>query len=88
MAMNELEKRLVSLDLMITRTKPLRDQQETDLKRVKSYKADGVAAKELLDQTKEALKSAKTERKAIIAKLLKAADAAAQKPGRRTTHAS
>jgi multidrug resistance efflux pump len=88
MAMNELEQRLVGLDLIIARTKPLRDRQEKDLKRVKSYKADGVAAKELLDQTKKTLKSAKAERKAIIAKLLKAADAAAKKPERRTTHAS
>ena len=86
--MNELEKRLVSLDLTIARTRPLRDQQEKDLKRVKSYKSDGIAAKELLDHTKKALKSAKAERKAIIAKLLKAADAAAKKPERRTTHAS
>jgi multidrug resistance efflux pump len=86
--MNELEQRLVSLDLTIARTKPMRDQQEKDLKRVKSYKADGVAAKELLDRTKKTLKSAKTERKTIIAKLLKAADAAAKKPERRTIHAS
>jgi multidrug resistance efflux pump len=86
--MNELEQRLVSLDLTIARSKPMRDQQEKDLKRVKSYKADGVAAKELLDRTKKTLKSAKAERKAIIAKLLKAADAAAKKPERRTIHAS
>ena len=70
--MNELEKRLVVLDLLIARMKPLREQQEKDLKKVKSYKADGVAAQEFLDKTKKSLKSAKNERKAIIAKLLKA----------------
>jgi len=49
------------------------------LKRLKSYKADGGAAKKLLDKTKKSLKSAKAERKAIIVKLLKAQDAAAKK---------
>lgn len=74
--MNDLEKRLVVLDLLIARTKPLRDRQEKDLKRVKSYKGTSKEAKELLAKTKTALKLAKTERKAIIAKLLKAQDAA------------
>jgi len=74
--MNDLEKRLVSLDILIARTKPLKARQQKDLKQLKSYKADGGAAKELLDKTKKSLKSAKTERRAIIAKLLKAQDAA------------
>jgi hypothetical protein len=77
--MNDLETRLVALDLKIARTKPLRSRQKNDLKKLKSYKADHAAAKQLLEQTKQTLKSAKTERKAIIAKLLKAADGAAKK---------
>jgi hypothetical protein len=77
--MNELQKRLVALDLLIARTKPLKKRQENDLKKVKSFKADDVAASELLATTKKFLKSAKTERKAIIVKLLKAQDAAARK---------
>jgi hypothetical protein len=74
--MNELENRLVALDLLIARTKPVRERQEKDLKKVKSYKGRAKEAKELLDKTKKALKAAKTERKAIITKLLKAEDAA------------
>ena len=77
--MNNLEQRLVALDVLIARTKPIKVRQEKDLKRLKSYKADGGAAKKLLDKTKKSLKSAKAERKAIIAKLLKAQDAAAKK---------
>lgn len=76
MRMNDLEKRLVALDLLVARMKPLKDRQEADLKKVKSYKGDADSAKELLAKTKKTLKSAKTERKAIIAKLLKAQDAA------------
>jgi hypothetical protein len=76
--MNDLEKRLVVLDLLIARTKPLREQQERDLEKVKSYKGDFKEAKQLLAKTKQGLKSAKTERKSIIAKLLKAEDAAAK----------
>jgi hypothetical protein len=38
--MNEMEKRLVVLDLLIARMKPLKDRQEADLKKVKSYKGD------------------------------------------------
>jgi hypothetical protein len=74
--MNNLEKRLVALDLLVARTKPLKDRQETDLKQIKSYKGDTDKAKEFLAKTKKLLKSAKTERKAIIAKLSKAQDAA------------
>jgi len=77
--MTDLEQRLVALDLLIARTKPLRERQEKDLKKVTSYKGDTQAAKDLLAKTKKALKSAKTERKGIIAKLLKAQDAAAKK---------
>ena len=77
--MNDLEKRLVALDLLVARTKPLKDRQEADLKKVKSYKGDADGTKELLAKTKKSLKSAKTERKAIIAKLLKAQDAASRK---------
>ena len=77
--MTDLEKRLVTLDLTIARTKPLKERQEKDLNKVKSYKGDATAAKELYDVTKKALKAAKKERKAIIAKLLKAQDAAAKK---------
>jgi hypothetical protein len=73
---NDLEKRLVALDLLVARTKPLKDQQEADLKKVKSYKGDTDGAKQLLAETKKSLKSAKAERKGIIAKLLKAQDAA------------
>jgi hypothetical protein len=79
--MNDLETRLVALDLLIARTKPLKERQEADLKRIKSYKGDNGAAKELFAKTKKAWKSAKTERKAIIVKLLKAQDAAAKKTG-------
>jgi hypothetical protein len=79
--MNDLETRLVALDLLIARTKPLKERQEADLKRIKSYKGDNGAAKELLAKTKKSLKAAKTERKAIIVKLLKAQDAAAKKMG-------
>ena len=77
--MNDLEKRLVVLDLLIARTKPLKERQEADLKKVNSYKGDTDGAKELLAKTKKSLKSAKTERKTILAKLLKAQDAAAKK---------
>ena len=77
--MNDLEKRLVALDLLIARTKPLKDLQEADLKKVKSYKGDADGAKALLSKTKKSLKSAKTERKAIVAKLLKAQDVAGRK---------
>lgn len=77
--MDKLEMRLVALDLLIARTKPLREHQEKDLKKVKSYKGNDKEAKDLLDRTKTALKSAKRERKAIIAKLLKAQDAASRK---------
>ena len=77
--MNDLEKRLVALDLLVARMKPLKDRQEADLKKVKSYKGDTDGAKELLAKTKKSLKSAKTERKGIIAKLLKAQDAAPKK---------
>jgi hypothetical protein len=77
--MNDLEKRLVALDLLVARTKFLKDRQEADLKKVKSYKGETDGAKELLAKTKKSLKSAKTERKAIIAKLLKAQDVAARK---------
>jgi len=73
--MNEMEKRLVVLDLLIARMKPLKDRQEADLKKVKSYKGDTDSVKVLLAKTKKSLKSAKTERKGIIAKLLKAQDA-------------
>jgi hypothetical protein len=76
--MNDLERRLVALDLLIARTKPMKDQQESDLKRVKSYKGDSSAAKELLAKTTKELKSAKDERKAIIVKLLKAQAAVAK----------
>jgi hypothetical protein len=77
--MTDLERRLVVLDLLIARTKPLRERQEKDLKKVKSYKGDTQAAKELLASTTKGLKSAKSERKAIIAKLIKAQEAAAKK---------
>jgi hypothetical protein len=73
--MNDLEKRLVVLDLLIARIKPLKDRQEADLAKIKSYKGDTDRAKDLLTKTKKSLKSAKTERKSIIAKLLKAQDA-------------
>jgi hypothetical protein len=73
--MNEMEKRLVVLDLLIARMKPLKDRQEADLKKVKSYEGDTDSVKVLLAKTKKSLKSAKTERKGIIAKLLKAQDA-------------
>jgi hypothetical protein len=77
--MNDLEKRLVKLDLLIARTTPLKDRQKADLKKVKSYKGDTTEAKELLAQTKKALKAAKAGRKAIIGQLLKAEAAAAKK---------
>ena len=77
--MNNLEMRLVALDLIIARMKPLKDRQEKDLNKVRGYKGDDAAVKELLSKTKKSLKSAKTERKAIIAKLLKAQDMAARK---------
>ena len=77
--MNDLETRLVALDLLIARSRLLRDTQESDLKKLKSYKGESAAAKELLDKTKKSMKTAKTERKTIIAKLLKAQDAAAKK---------
>ena len=77
--MHDLEKRLVALELLIARTKLLRDRQEADLKKVKSYKGDADAAQELLAKTKKTFKSAKTERKGIIAKLLKAQDAESKK---------
>ena len=73
--MNDLEKRLVDLDLLIARKKPQKDQQKKDLKKVKSYKADSMAAKELLEKTKKSLRVAKSERKVVITKLLKARDA-------------
>ena len=74
--MNDLEKRLVALDLLIARTKPMKELQEKALKKISSYKGDGTAAKELLANTKKELKSAKKERKAIIVKLLKTQNAA------------
>ena len=74
--MDDLEKRLVALDLLVARTKPLKARQEAELKQIKSYKGDAEKAKELLANTKKSLKSAKAERKGIIAKLLKAHDAA------------
>jgi hypothetical protein len=77
--MNDLEKRLIALDLLVARAKPLKDRQEADLRKVKSYKGDTNKAKDLLAKTKKSLKAAKTERKGIIAKLLKAQDAAAKK---------
>lgn len=77
--MNKLEKRLVALDLLIARMKPQRERQERDLKKVKSYKGDFEEAKELLAKTKQGLKAAKTERKSIIAKLIKAENTAAKK---------
>jgi hypothetical protein len=77
--MTNLEQRLVVLDLLIARTKPIRERHENDLKKVKSYKGDAETVKELLFQTIKSLKSAKTERKTIIAKLLKAQDVAASK---------
>jgi hypothetical protein len=77
--MNDLETRLLALDLSIARSKSIRDKQESDLKKVKSYKGDGAAAEELLDKTKRSLKAAKTERKTIIEKLLKAENVAARK---------
>jgi hypothetical protein len=77
--MIDLEKRLLTLDLLVARMKPLKDRQEADLKRVKSYKGDADGAKELLAKTKKTLKSAKADRRGIIAKLLKAQDAAARK---------
>ena len=70
--MDDLEKRLVGLDLLIAQTKPLKDRQKADLKRVKSYKGNTREAEELLAQTKRALRAAKAGRKAIIGKLLKA----------------
>jgi hypothetical protein len=45
--MNDLEARLVSLDLLIARTRLLKDQQEKDLRKVKSYRGDNAEAKEL-----------------------------------------
>src|SRR4051794_21473296 len=82
--MNDLDTRLVALDLLIARTKPLKERQKADLKKIKSYKGDNGAAKELLAKTKKALKSAKAERKTIIVKLLKAQDAARKKTGAST----
>ena len=73
--MNDLEQRLITLDLLIARTKPLRKRQESDLKKVNSYKGDSKKAKELLAETKTLLKQSKAERKSIIVKLLKAQDA-------------
>jgi hypothetical protein len=77
--MTELEQRLVALDLLIARTKPVRERQERDLKKVRAYKGDTQEAKDLLAQTEKGMKSAKSERKAIIAKLLKAQDAVKRK---------
>ena len=77
--MNDLEKRLVALDLLVARMKPLKEKQGAELKQIKSYKGDAEKAKELFAKTKKLLKSAKTERKGIIAKLLKAQDEAARK---------
>jgi hypothetical protein len=48
-----------------------------DLKKVKSCKGDTDG--ELLAKTKKSWKSAKTERKGIIAKLVRAQDAASKK---------
>jgi hypothetical protein len=83
--MDDLEKRLVALDLLVARTKPLKNRQEADLKKVKSYKGDAGGARELLAKTKKTLKSAKTERKGILAKLLKAKDADAKHVRARST---
>ena len=77
--MNDVEKRLVALDLLIARTKPIKEHQKADLKKVKSYKGDTGQAMKLLEQTKKALKAAKTERKVILSKLLKAQEATAKR---------
>lgn len=74
--MNDLEKRLVALDLLIARMKPMKERHEKALKKIESYKGNDTAAKELLASTKKELKSAKNERKAIIVKLLKMQNAA------------
>ena len=65
--------------LIGARSKVLKERQESDLKKVKSYKGNSKAAKDLLTATKAALKNAKTERKGIITKLLKAQDAVGKK---------
>ena len=76
--MNDLEKRLVALDLLIARMKPMKELHEKALKKIESYKGDATAAKELRANTKKELKSAKNERKAIIVKLLNVQNAAAK----------
>jgi hypothetical protein len=78
-SMNDLERRLVALDLLIARLKPIKDRQEKELKKIRGYKGDDGAAKELLSKTKKSLKSAKTERKTIIARLLKEQDRAGKR---------
>lgn len=77
--MNDVEKRLVALDLFIARTKPIKERQKADLKKVKSYKGDSADAMKLLEQTKKSLKAAKTERKVVLSKLLKAQAVTAKK---------
>ena len=72
--MNEPEKRLVVLDLLIARSKATKERQKRDLKRVKSYKVDDGGAQKLLDVTRKTIKKAKKERDGIIAKLIKSED--------------
>jgi len=72
--MNEPEKRLVVLDLLIARSKATKERQKRDLKRVKSYKGDDGGAQKLLDVTRKTIKKAKKERDGIIAKLIKSED--------------
>jgi hypothetical protein len=77
--MDDVEKRLVALDLLIARTKPIKERQKADLKKVESYKGDAAQAKKLLAHTKKTLKAARTERRIVLSKLLKAQEAAAKK---------
>jgi hypothetical protein len=81
----DAEKRLVSLDLLLARSKAAKEMQKRDFKRVKSYKGDGSDAEKLLQATRKTIKRAKKERDGIIAKLLKAEDAAMKKNSGRTT---
>jgi hypothetical protein len=73
--MTDIEKRLVALDILITRTKAAKESQKSDLKRVKSYKGDSVEAVKLLEATRKTLSRVKKERDGIIAKLIKAEEA-------------
>jgi len=77
--MNDLEQRLVALDLLIYRSKERKEKQKADIKRVKSYKGDTDEAEKLYATSKKSLESAKQERKSIIVRLLKAQKAAAKK---------